>query len=146
MRTYQTLALIGCILGILLMLGLIGTVGFLGGTADVLLNFSESLDPTNLETIQARQEIERQRASTNAFIAGSFLSFFIYIALIPITFVMKTKTKVVGVIFLVLGFIAMIITNGWGVIPYALLLPAGILALRFKKRKLREATEEEEEY
>ena len=146
MRTYQTLSLIGCILGILLTLGLIGTVGFLGGTADVLLNFSESIDPTNPETIQARQEAERQRASTNQFIAGSFLAFFIYIALLPITFVAKTKTKAVGIIFLVIGFIAMLITNGWGVIPYALLLPAGILAIRFKKGKLREATEEEEEY
>ena len=58
MRTYQTLSLIGCIIGIFLTLGLIGTVGFLGGTADVLLNFSESVDPTNPETIQQRQEFE----------------------------------------------------------------------------------------
>jgi hypothetical protein len=145
MRTYQTLSLIGCIIGIFLTLALIGLVGFLTGTGDVLLNFSESVDPTNPQTIQQRQEFERQQASTNAFIAGSFLSFFIYIALIPVTFAVKNKTKAVGVILLVIGFIAMVITNGWGIISYALLLPAGILALRFKKQKVRRRIVEEEE-
>lgn len=134
MRTYQTLSLIGSIIGIFLTLGLIGIVGFLGGTADVLLNVSESIDPTNPETVQQRQEFELQRASTNSFIAGSFLAFFMYIAIIPITFTVKSKTKAVGIILLVLGFIAMLITNGWGIIPFALLLPAGILALRYKQR------------
>jgi uncharacterized membrane protein len=144
MRTYQTLSLIGCIIGIFLSLALIGLVGFLGGTSDVLLNFSESIDPTNPQTIQQRQEFERQQASTNAFIAGSFLSFFMYIALIPITFATKNKTKAVGVILLVIGFITILITNGWGIISYALLLPAGILALRFKKQKVRRRIVEEE--
>ena len=133
------------------MLGLIGTVGFLGGTADVLLNFSESIDPTDPQTIQQRQEFERQRASTNLFIAGSFLAFFMYIGLIPITFVVKNKTTAVGVILLVIGFIAMLTTNLWGIIPFALLLPAGILALRYKKKtkvgpsSLREEEEDDTE-
>jgi hypothetical protein len=35
------------------------------------------------------------------------------------------------------------ITNLWGIIPFALLLPAGILALRFKKRKATTAKKEE---
>jgi hypothetical protein len=45
-----------------------------------------------------------------------------YIEIIPITFAVKTKTKAVGIIMLVIGFIAILITNGWGIISYALLL------------------------
>lgn len=63
-----------------------------------------------------------------------------YIGLIPIMFAVKSKTKAVGIILLVIGFLAMVITNLWGIIPFALLLPAGILALRYKpgKRKVVE--------
>jgi Sec-independent protein secretion pathway component TatC len=68
-----------------------------------------------------------------------------YIALIPITFAVKNKTKVVGIILLVIGVITTAITNLWGIIPFALLLPAGILSLRFKKRKATTAKKEEEE-
>jgi hypothetical protein len=69
-----------------------------------------------------------------------------YIALIPITFPVKNKTKAAGIIILlVIGFIAMLITNGWRLISYPLLLPVGILALRFKKRKAKKKVEEEEE-
>jgi len=145
-RTYQTLSLIGCIIGIFISLGLIGLGGLLLGTGDVLLNVSESIDPNNPETQQARREQQRVVAETAPFVAGLGLSLFMYIGLIPITFAVKNKTKVVGIILLVIGVITTAITNLWGIIPFALLLPAGILALRFKKQKLREATEEKEEY
>ncbi len=65
-----------------------------------------------------------------------------YIAMIPITFAIKSKTKAVGIILLVIGFIAMVITNMWGIIPFALLLPSGILALRYKPGKRKVAEEE----
>ena len=68
-----------------------------------------------------------------------------YIALIPITFIAKKRVKAVGVTLIVLGFIAMLITNGWGIIPFALLLPAGILGLRYKKPKAKPITTEEED-
>jgi hypothetical protein len=143
MRTYQTLSLIGCIIGIFLTLGLIGLGGLLLGTGEVFLNSSESIDPTNPETQQARREFDQTVASTAPFVAGLFLSFFMYIGLIPITFAVKAKTKAVGIILLVIGFISMVITNGWGIIPFALLLPAGILALRYKPGKRRIVEEEE---
>jgi hypothetical protein len=127
-----------------LALGLIGLGGFLLGTGDVLLNVSESIDPTNPETQQARREQERVEAQTAPFIAGLGLSLFMYIGLIPVTFAVKNKTKAVGIILLVIGVITTAITNLWGIIPFAL-LPAGILALRFKKRKATTAKKEEEE-
>jgi hypothetical protein len=57
-----------------------------------------------------------------------------YIAAIPLTFAIKSKTKMVRIILLVIGVITTEITNLWRIIPFALLLPAGILALRYKKK------------
>ena len=59
------------------------------------------------------------------------MSFFLYIAGIVITFVAK-NAKAIGIALIVIGVIAMVITNGWGIIAFALLLPAGIVALRHK--------------
>jgi hypothetical protein len=61
-------------------------------------------------------------------------AFLLYIVILVITFAVKRKTKAVGVTIIILGIITMAVTNGWGIIPFALLLPAGIVALRYKKR------------
>jgi hypothetical protein len=58
-----------------------------------------------------------------------------YIGLIPVVFVVKNNTKAVGFVLLVIGVITTLITNFWGLIPFALLLPAGIVALRYKPIK-----------
>jgi hypothetical protein len=49
------------------------------------------------------------------FAAGTMLSFFLFIALIPITFVVK-KAKAVGIVAIVLGVVSMAITNFWGIV------------------------------
>ncbi len=144
MRTYQTLSLIGCIIGIFLSLGLVGIMGFLGGTSNVLLNMSESMDPNNPRTQEARREYNETMTNTAPVIAGLFLSLLMYIAAIPITFAIKGKTKAVGIVLLVIGVITTAITNLWGIIPFALLLPAGILALRYKRKTYHRTIEEEE--
>ena len=66
--------------------------------------------------------------------AGLAFAFILYIVTLVITFVIRTRTKLLGVIFIVLGVIGVAITNGWGIIPFALLLPAGIVALRYKPK------------
>ena len=124
MRTYQTLSLIGCIIGILLSIGLALVVGGLMTASNVMLNMSR---PTESE----RQEHEINQTGLSLFVGGAFLAFFIYIAILVVTFVVRTKTKAAGVIILVLGVIGMAITNLWGIIPFALLLPAGIVALKY---------------
>lgn len=129
MRTYQTLSLIGCILGILLSIGLGVVIGFLSTTSDVLFNMSR---PTETEIQQHETKSEPLRLAAGGF----FLAFFLYVAILVITFVVKTKTKLVGILILVLGVIGMAITNLWGIIPFALLLPAGILALRHKSEAI----------
>jgi len=125
MRTYQTLSLIGCIIGIFLTIGLALLLGGVKSVGDSLLNMSR---PTESEI----QEHEAKYAWISPAIGGLFLAFFIYIAILVVTFVVNTKTKVVGIITLVLGILGMATTNLWGIIPFGLLLPAGIVALRYK--------------
>ena len=125
MRTYQTLSLIGCIIGIFLSIGLILVVGGLMTVSDVFLNMSR---PTESE----RMEQEATKEKISLFVGGTFFAFFVYIAILVVTFAVKTRTKVVGIANIILGVIGMATTNLWGIIPFALLLPAGISALRHK--------------
>ena len=129
METYQVLSLIGCIFGILLTIGLLLLEGFLLGTSDVLLNMTK---PTE----QERTIHEATKSSVSPFLAGTAIAFFLYIVLLVITFVVK-RAKLTGILLLVLGVIAMAITNFWGIIPFALLLPAGIVALRYKPETVK---------
>jgi cytochrome bd-type quinol oxidase subunit 2 len=138
MRTYQTLSLIGCIIGIFLMLGLACLVGGLMRVSDVLLNMSR---PTESEI----QEQAVKQTSNSAFVGGVLIAFFIYIAILVVTFAVKTKTKAVGITILILGLLGMATTNLWGIIPFALLLPAGISALRYKRELAKPSSDSHEE-
>jgi hypothetical protein len=129
MRTFQTLALIGCILGILLTFGLLTLEGFLMRTSEVFLNMSKGTNST--ENAINQQKYNARQASTSPFLAGLAIAFILYIVGIVIAFVVK-NTKGVGIILLAIGVIAIVVTNGWGIIAFALLLPAGIVALREK--------------
>jgi glucan phosphoethanolaminetransferase (alkaline phosphatase superfamily) len=118
-------------------------MGAIIGTTDILLNMS---DPSEREL----QEHEEQTSSWSPFIGGLAFSFILYIVMLVLTFVIANKTKALGIILIVIGFIAMVITNFWGIIPYALLLPAGIVALRYKplpsrSRKYDEDRDEDDE-
>jgi glucan phosphoethanolaminetransferase (alkaline phosphatase superfamily) len=141
METYQTLGLIGGILGILLTIGLFMTMGFLMGTGDVFFNASQSLDqystPEQLQ--REREQREAENTQFDPFMAGLAFAFIFYIVVLVITFVIRTRTKLLGIVFIVLGVIAVAITNGWGIIPFALLLPAGIVALRYKPKSVQSA-------
>jgi formate/nitrite transporter FocA (FNT family) len=137
MRTYQTLSLIGCIIGIFLTLGLALLMGGLMTASDVLLNMSR---PTESE----RQEQAVKQTSNSAFVGGVLIAFFIYIAILVVTFAVRTKTKAVGITIIILGVIGMATTNLWGIIPFALLLPAGISALRYKRELIKPSSDHEE--
>jgi hypothetical protein len=132
MKTYQTLSLIGCIIGILLMLFLSGIAGLGTIANDVSLNLTKQYG--NSSELANRQKAHAASEELfSSFGAGTALSLFLFIAAIPITFVVK-NTKAVGIILIILGIISIVITRGWGIIPFALLLPAGIVALREKKQ------------
>jgi uncharacterized membrane protein len=125
MENYQILSLIGCIFGILLTIGLVLTIGVLTSISD---NFFNQTRPTE----QERTMHEASNSTSSTFLAGAGFAFILYIVMLIFTFVVRARTKAVGVMLLVLGGICVVITNGWGIIPFALLLPAGILALRYK--------------
>jgi len=125
MENYQILSLIGCIFGILLTVGLVLTIGALTSISDNFFNMSR---PTE----QERTMNEASKSKTSSFLAGNAFAFFLYIVMLIITFVVKTKIKAVGIVLLILGVFCVAITNFWGIIPFALLLPASILALRQK--------------
>ena len=135
MKTYQTLSLIGNILGILLTIGLFVTESFLLGLSG---NIAEDETFGSPELQQRQTEFERD---IGPFLAGLSLAFVAYIVLLILTFVLKPKhSKGLGIVLLVVGFLGVIATNGWGIIPYALLIPAGILAIREAKRHKEETT------
>jgi len=138
METHQTLSLIGNILGILLTIGLFLVMGTLIGTSDVLLNMSHP-SPSEIQTQESK------KAEVQPFIAGLAFAFIFYIVMLVLTFVIRNKTKALGIILILMGFIAMAITNFWGVIPFALLLPAGIVALRHKSTRRYKYDEREED-
>jgi hypothetical protein len=136
MKTYQTLSLIGNILGILLTIGLFVTESFLLGFSG---NIAEDETFGSPELQQRQTEFERD---IGPFLAGLSLAFVAYIVLLILTFVLKPKhSKGLGIVLLVVGFLGVIATNGWGIIPYALLIPASVLAIREAKRRDKEEEE-----
>ena len=148
MRTYQTLGLIGAIIGIFMSLILVAIGGVLTGLIEVGQNMSESFPMTQEEQRRAAEQRARNEqtiAEGSAFAAGNFLAFIIHIAIIPILFAVKKKTKAVGIVLIVLGIIAIISTNGYGIIPFALYLPAAILAFRYKPKKYKLVEEKGDE-
>lgn len=131
MKTYQTLSLIGSIIGLFLMLFLFGVAGV--GT--VFNNASLNITKQYSNASQLALQTQRHDASDkvfSAFAGGTAFSLLLFIVAIPITFIVK-NTKVVGIVLIVIGVISTAITNGWGIIPLALLLPAGVMGLRYKK-------------
>jgi hypothetical protein len=74
-------------------------------------------------------QFEQERGG---WMAGLLFAFMIYIVLLVLTFTMKTKVKILGIILLAGGVINKAITNLWGIIALALLVPADVVALRYK--------------
>ena len=57
------------------------------------------------------------------------------IAVLVLVFVIKpTHLKPVGIFLIVVSVIVLIGTSWYGILPFALFLPAGILALRYKPK------------
>ena len=125
METYRVLSLIGSIFGILIGLGLIGIAGLLMMTKDVIFN-TTSLNETEQRNFE---EISQLLSGYTVILIVATL---MYVTTLTITFVVKTKIKIVGVILLVLGALGIPMTLFFGIVAFGLLLPAGILALRHK--------------
>jgi hypothetical protein len=139
LKTYQTLALIGGILGILGTIALSLTLSLFSIGVGSLVNMTSHFPTTSSQ--EAQQQAQNQqnylntKAGSDRLVTGLAFAFLFYIVCIVITFVIK-NTKILGTILITLGVIAVPITNGWGIISFALLLPAGIVAIRYKEKEI----------
>ena len=132
MRTYQTLSLIGCLIGLFLMLGLFGIAGLGTTVNNISLNMSKSYANSSQLAIQQKSH-DKSESLFTSFAGGTAFSLLLYIVGIVVTFVVR-NVKVLGIVLIVvIGVIPILITIGWGIIPFALILPAGIVAIREKK-------------
>ena len=107
---------------------LAGVTSVIISTTDVFYNGSSS---------NATERIEHQETKQimSVFEGGLIIAFFMYIGILVVTFLTRISTKLAGVILIVVGILAITGTFLWGIIPFGLLLPAGILALRQKKQQ-----------
>lgn len=108
---------------------LAGVTSVIMSTTDVFYNASSS-------NITKRVEYEEAKKIMSMFESGLIVAFFMYVAIFVVTFVTRFKTKLVGVVLIVVGVLAIGSTFLWGIIPFGLLLPAGILAFRKKQQQL----------
>ena len=64
------------------------------------------------------------------------IAIILYIIVIIIPFVTE-KTKLVGIFLILLSFATLISAGGFGILGFALLLSAGIIAIKWKKKPLQ---------
>ena len=126
MRNYQTLALIGAVLGIVIAFAVITFMGAL----DIGLTSLGNLTTSTPEELQVERE---DRAGDLQYIYSTGgAAIILYIVALVIAFVLRQKTKIIGVVLLVIAVTTLFLTGFFGVIGFALLLTSGIVALRYK--------------
>lgn len=103
------------------------TLGVLDITMTSFENFTDS-------TEQQRQEERQSRMADIQDIYGrGATAIILYIVTMVIAFVIKEKPKIVGIVLIAISVITLFLMGLFGVIAFALLLTAGIVALRYKK-------------
>lgn len=112
-QTYQILSIIGGVLGLLITLAAAAALSF---TSHMAQSFGG----------EGLADSESEYYTTTVGIA-----IMIYISCFIVPFVIK-KAKIVGMYLLASSFVVLIATGLFGLLGFALLLPAGILALRHK--------------
>ncbi len=124
MRTYQTLTLIAVIFGII--------IGFLVwsflAVSDVGLR---SLEQNYGDSDTPNRQAERESSLSQITVQAGVTIVMMIIALI-LVFVLPRHPKIVGIYLLIVSVTVLIGMGLFGVLPFALFLPAGIVALRYK--------------
>jgi hypothetical protein len=102
-KPYQVLALIGCMIGIILI-------------------------PIS---IFFYVDVSSATSTAGSFTVRTAFALFLYIIAIAIAFISK-KTRAVGITLIVISVLALLFAEVWGIVPFVLLLAAGIKAVRYK--------------
>lgn len=113
MRSYQTLALIGSILGIVVVVAVYAVLGLIGSFLDAFGG-----------------DTEADREQINAQIAVSVA---LYLVAIVFPFVV-TRAKICGCVLIGIAIVTLVAAGGFGVLSFAILLAGGIAALRWKEK------------
>jgi uncharacterized membrane protein len=137
MRTYQTLTLIAVIFGII--------IGFLVWSflsiSDVGLR---SLEENYGDSDTPNRQAERESSLSQITIQAGVTIVMLIIALI-LVFVLPRHPKIVGVYLLIVSVAVLIGMGLFGILPFALFLPAGIVALRYKVQNDIKSNESEDD-
>lgn len=138
MRNYQILTLIGSLLG--MGIAVVFYITMTGFDA-----FMSSMEESGYGSdVSASHE----RASNMAYINGAVpFAILLEMGALVIVFAATKKhhQKIVGVSLIVISVFVLIATSWYGILPFALLLPAGILAIKYKQTSL-EIQEEEDKH
>lgn len=125
MRNYQTLTLIGSIMGILT------AVGFWIFAS----SFSAGLESLNESGFADPSTIAQNRGTMSYAAVAVPIVIVLEIVVLVLVFVMKPgQLKPLGIFLIVVSAIVLIGTSWYGILPFALFLPAGILALKYKPK------------
>lgn len=114
MRSYQTLALIGSIMGIVVVMAVYATLGLLGSLMDVFGG------DTDLD----RDQLDTQIAVSVA----------LYMVAIVFPFVVKSA-KICGYTLIGIGVVTLVSAGMFGILSFVILLAGGIAALRWKEKR-----------
>jgi hypothetical protein len=125
LRNYQTLTLIGSILGILTAVGFwIFASSFNAGLE--LLNESGFADPNTVT--------QNRSTMSYAAVAVPIVIVLESIVLVLVFVISPRQLKPLGIFLIIVSVIVLIGTSWYGILPFALFLPAGILALKYKPK------------
>ena len=113
MEAYKILTLIGAILGLLITVGALGLIG--------ILSMGFQINP-NYE-----------------FFGIMISAIIVYIIALCVTFGVR-RTKVIGITLIVSAILILIFSSFYGILGFALLLAAGVIALREKRPTLGSVT------
>ena len=127
MRTYQTLTLIGVIFGIIIAFFVFATLS----VVDIGLTSVEDNFDTSTSTYQPEER--KSDLSQIGWMAG--ISILMMIVGLVLVFALPARPKIVGIYLIILSGVVLLGMGFFGVLPFALFLPAGIVALRYKPQK-----------
>jgi hypothetical protein len=133
MRNYQTLTIIGAVLTILIALGVYMSMGVLDVFHGSFSNFTHQYSSRD-----QIQQYERDRANMEATAAQMggrvAMATVLSIGAIIMVFALSRPTRFLGVALIIIGLIILIVIGWFGILGFALLLAAGIVAMRYKNR------------
>jgi hypothetical protein len=127
MRNYQTLTLIGSILGIIIAFSL---YMFLMGSDSGLSSIEQNSTKSGSLNLQTKLHTDMTEISTQIGIC-----IILMVIAVVVVFVLSRQIKAVGIYLLMISLALLVGMGFYGILPFILFLPAGIIALRYNIHK-----------